>query len=258
MIYYYSGCGNSRMVAGMLADELSERTVFIPEADRNRDYVPELADGEALGFVFPVYCWAPPRLVLDFVSRLQLNARPSYIYAVMTYGDEAGLAEQVFRKALKRLGLELDACFGMVMPETYVNLKGMKLDTPELARTKITDARGLVPTVAARIRVHDRCSDVHVGGSAWLKTYAVRPFFYRFLVDDRHFHITDDCIGCGTCAEVCPLENIVISGGRPHWMGNCTTCNACYHNCPTGAIRFGKATEGKGQYKAIREFLKEK
>ncbi|MBR3633787.1 MAG: 4Fe-4S binding protein, partial [Bacteroidaceae bacterium] len=32
------------------------------------------------------------------------------------------------------------------------------------------------------------------------------------------------------------------------WHGNCTGCLACYHHCPTRAIRFGRRTEKKGQY----------
>ena len=73
MIFYYSGCGNSRYVAERLADSLQEPLHFIPETGPAR----ALGEGEALGFVFPVYAWAPPHLVLDFIRRMQLDRRPS-------------------------------------------------------------------------------------------------------------------------------------------------------------------------------------
>lgn len=255
MIYYYSGCGNSRLIAQKLSAELGERLVFIPEAARAGEYCPELEEGESLGFVWPVYCWAPPRLVSEFVSRLQLKRKPSYTYMVATYGDDAGLSEKIFRKSLRRLGLELDACQGLIMPETYVNFPGMGLDSREVADSKIRAALSRVPQIAASLRSHEHCSDIIVGKNAWLKSRVLKPLFYRFLVTDRYFSASDACTGCGLCARLCPLENIVMGSGRPHWTGSCTTCNACYHNCPSGAISFGRMTKGKGQYRAIRDYI---
>ena len=90
MIYYYSGCGNSRLIAQKISAELGERLVFIPEADRAGEYCPELGEGESLGFVWPVYCWAPPKLVSEFVSRLQLNRKPSYTIVMLCANSSVG------------------------------------------------------------------------------------------------------------------------------------------------------------------------
>ena len=61
MIFYFSGCGNSRFVAESIAKELDERLLFIPEEERNGNFDYELGDGERLGFVFPIYSWCPPQ-----------------------------------------------------------------------------------------------------------------------------------------------------------------------------------------------------
>lgn len=331
MIFYYSGCGNSRMAAQLLADSLGEKLVFIPDAARAGEYeytlgasasgvpdsvsdtgipdsapgipdsapglpdsapgLPESApgllassapdtSGEMLGFVWPVYCWAPPKLVLDFISKLRINGMPSHCWCVCTCGDTAGHTEAVFRKALRKVrsdsaphsscsatsagitrqktGLELDAIYSVIMPETYINLKGMMLDTPERAAEKVAAAKLRLSEIAGSLKAHRRESQMILGPRPWLNTYIVRPIFYAFLVKDSYFTVSDACIGCGKCAEGCPLKNISMvpavqpSGAagklRPHWNGNCTTCEACYHNCPVNAIQFGKATAGKGQY----------
>lgn len=250
MIFYFSGCGNSRAVARAVASALNEQLVFIMDAIKADAYDVNLAEGEALGFIWPTYCWAPPRIVLEFVAKLKVQApgKP-YVYFVTTYGDSCGRAENVFRKALKGIGLELDAAFGVCMPETYVNFDGMDLDTPEKTQLKYDNAKADIPAIVEDVRARRNVSRLVIGPVPFLTTYAVRPLFYRFLVTDRKWKVTDDCIHCGICAKVCPFENITFDG-TPHWNGNCTTCNACYHACPKHAIQFGKVTLKKGQYKS--------
>jgi flavodoxin len=53
MIFWYSGCGNSRFVAEELANGLNQDLVFIPDAARNgNEYI--VANEEVVGFVFPI------------------------------------------------------------------------------------------------------------------------------------------------------------------------------------------------------------
>ncbi len=47
----------------------------------------------------------------------------------------------------------------------------------------------------------------------------------------------DACIGCGACAEICPVDAVVMADERPvvdqDW---CIGCSVCAVSCPTGAI----------------------
>jgi ferredoxin len=248
MIFYFSGCGNSKHVAETIAAGLNDTLTFIPEAAREGRYDYTLAEGERLGFVFPIYSWAPPRLVLDFVKKLQLKAKPDYLYFACTCGDNCGLTEKVFRKAVEEKGWSLSACFSVQMPETYIGMAGFKLDTPENAKLKIDKADDLLKRNITRLINKEHFSEMVVGSLAWLKTYLVNPGFNRSATDDSKYHVTEACIHCGKCVEACPLKNISIEEGRPKWHGHCTMCMGCYHHCPVNAIQYGKATVGKGQY----------
>ncbi|MBR5028931.1 MAG: EFR1 family ferrodoxin [Bacteroidales bacterium] len=247
MIFYFSGCGNSRFVAESLARELDETLVFIPDAERAGEYQYTLSEGEAVGFVFPIYSWRPPHLVSDFVAKLKFANAPSYVWFAVTCGDNAGMTEKVFRNELKTIGLSLNAAFCFVMPNTYINMKIMKLDTKRVAERKVAKAKKQLPEVVKAIAERQCVSDVKKGLFPRFKTNVIGKNFYRW-VSDEPFFATDDCISCGKCAEVCPLNNITIENGRPRWNGNCTNCDACYHHCPKNAIQFGKASRGKGQY----------
>ena len=248
MIFYFSGCGNSKHVAETIATGLNDTLTFIPEAAREGRYDYTLAEGERLGFVFPIYSWAPPRLVLDFVKELKLKAKPDYLYFVCTCGDNCGLTEKVFRKAIEEKGWHLSACFSVQMPETYIGMPGFKLDTPENAKLKIDRANDLLKRNITRLINKEHFSEMVVGSLAWLKTYLVNPGFNRSATDDSKYHVTEACIHCGKCVDACPLKNITLEEGRPKWHGLCTMCMGCYHHCPVNAIQYGKATAGKGQY----------
>ncbi|MBR3491688.1 MAG: EFR1 family ferrodoxin [Bacteroidales bacterium] len=248
MIFYFSGCGNSKHVAETIAAGLNDTLTFIPEAAREGRYDYTLAEGERLGFVFPIYSWAPPRLVLDFVKKLQLKAKPDYLYFACTCGDNCGLTEKVFRKAVEEKDWSLSACFSVQMPETYIGMAGFKLDTPENAKLKIDRANDLLKRNITRLINKEHFSEIVVGSLAWLKTYLVNPGFNRSATDDSKYCVTEACIHCGKCVEMCPLNNITLEEGRPKWHGHCTMCMGCYHHCPVNAIQYGKATVGKGQY----------
>ena len=260
MIFYFSGCGNSRHVAETLAAGLNDTLIFIPEAARGNRYDYTLAEGESLGFVFPVYSWAPPKLVLDFVKRMTVKVGPStlrqaqgsgtlpYTYFACTCGDNCGHTEKVFRKVVEEKGWSLSACFSVQMPETYIGMAGFKLDTEEKAKQKIAEADAMLKRNIPRLVNKERFSEIVKGSFSWLKTYLVNPGFNQHATDDKKYLSTEDCIHCGKCVEVCPLKNVTLEDGRPKWNGNCTMCMACYHYCPTNAIQYGKATEGKGQY----------
>lgn len=248
MIFYFSGCGNSIHVAETLATQLNDTLVFIPQAAREEKYDYTLAEGERLGFVFPIYAWAPPQLVLDFIKKLQLAMKPEYLYFACTCGDECGHTEKIFRKAIMEKGWEVAACFSIKMPETYIGMPGFKLDTEENARKKIDEAEICMSRNIPRLLNQEHFSEIILGSAAWLKSYVINGSFNKFATNDQKYHSTEKCIGCGKCVNVCPLQNISLKEGRPKWHGHCTMCMACYHHCPVNAIQYGKGTEGKGQY----------
>lgn len=249
MLYYFSGTGNSKFVCEELAKLLGEETCPIA--------APRKTEDSSIGIVFPVYAWGMPHLVRRFVEkelgRLIPLSSNLYIYIVMTCGDDMGYTDRLFAKSLHSIGRSLSAAFSVQMPNTYISLPGFDIDSEELSNKKIEVAIKKLPHIASIIHSHYNVVNVTRGCIAWGKTYLLRPLFTKFLMNDNMFHVTNFCTGCGKCAKVCTVANIVFSsdetGCRPLWLHHCEGCLACYHACPQHAIEYGKFTKGKGQKK---------
>lgn len=50
------------------------------------------------------------------------------------------------------------------------------------------------------------------------------------------FKITEDCVGCGSCVDVCPTEAIIEDGEVYLITEDCADCGSCVDECPSEAI----------------------
>ena len=57
-----------------------------------------------------------------------------------------------------------------------------------------------------------------------------------YVADKKGFEITDQCVGCGKCAKVCPQK--AIEKGSPYRIiqEHCLHCGNCEEHCPKKAI----------------------
>jgi len=283
MIFYFSGTGNSRWAAIKLASATQERLIDIAEEMRTmkksgaRTTEPFiLKEGERLGFVFPIHGWRVPRLVREYLSRLQVflqsnteqesaiqtkdNSYRPFTYAVCTAGDSIGKAienlnETIARNtALGRLDIhQVDSSYSLIMPESYVGLPFMDVDSKEKEQRKKNKASSMLNAIIEEVYVKKKgISRLVKGPVPWFFTKVVGGFFEHVLITDKHFHVTKTkCVKCGICANICPVKD--IDGGKgemPKWLHHkdCLTCFSCYHHCPHHAIEFGNQTQKKGQY----------
>lgn len=249
MIFYFSGTGNSYAAARFLSERLGEGLVDIAQAMQEDTKVYHLREGERLGFVFPVYAWAPPKAVLEFLGRLKLaGAENPYTFGVCTCGGSAGETFSVLREHMEKNGLKLDSAFSVIMPDNYIVM--FQVDSLERQEEILAQAEETMERIAGAILEGKRkFMRVKKGGGAALLTQVVNPFFTLFATRTKPFYATADCIGCGLCAQVCTSHCIRILDGMPRWeREHCNMCMACINRCPQKAIQYGSQTKDKGRY----------
>lgn len=246
MIFYFSGTGNSKWVAEKLSNALSETLHFIPDV-ATTDF--SLTDNEKIGFVFPVYSWGIPPIVMQFVEKLHLASyKKQYLFFVCTCGDEVGLVPIQFEKAVSRKGWVCSSGFSVIMPNNYVLLPGFNVDSDEVVHTKIKEASTRISTIANQIERSFTGFDCTVGTFPFLKSRLIYPLFVKWGIFPSKFHVTTACNGCKRCERICPIQNIRIEQNKPKWGKECTSCLACFHICPQYAVQYGKSTAQKGHY----------
>lgn len=254
MILCFSGTGNSRYVARELAQILNEQVIELQGeiliSPSSFDY--DMSKEKRFIWVFPIYSWGVPPVVVDFIKSAPLNI-PTHNchFMVCTCGDDIGNAHKHWRKLIGNRGWYAQCAYSVTMPNTYTLMKGFDVDSKELEQKKLSDAPTRIAEIASKIATSSNSDDVVRGSWAWVKTAIIYPYFKRYCMSPRPFHATDKCAGCGKCAKTCPLNNISMNDSRPQWSKNCAQCLRCYHICPHHAVAYGNATKGKGQYQEL-------
>ena len=248
MIFYFTGTGNTRWAAQLLAEATDDELHYIPDELDNTKLHYELKDGERLGFCFPTHGWQPPHIVREFIRRSTFIVQHStYIYALTTCGDNMGYAMRIFEKELRQKGLHTDARFAIVMPESNVCFSFLHLDTDEKARQKVDAARQRMIHICKIITERQRDIEELVKGAIpFTYTYVIGDYYNKHLITDKKFWVDEEiCIQCGLCQKLCPVDD--IKGTPPVWQhnGRCTNCLACYHHCPSHAIHWGNMKRGQ-------------
>lgn len=251
MIFYFSGTGNSLWIANEVAKYQDEQLISIGDEIRieQNQFEYSLKENEKVGFVFPVYSWAPPTVVLNFIRRITLhNYNRNYSFFICSCGDDIGLTQKIFTKAIINKGWKVDAGFSVIMPNNYVTFPGFDTDSKKVEIRKLKESVAEVEHINKIIS--NSIQDVFeckVGSFSFIKSRIINPLFNKYAITSKPFFATDDCIACKLCEKVCPMGNIIVNG-KPSWGENCTTCLGCYHICPKKAIQYGNRTRRKHQY----------
>lgn len=249
MIFYFSGTGNSLYTAKSIAKYNNEELISIAALMNNEeaDFEFTLKDDEIVGFVYPIYAWGPPRMVMKFIEKLKLvNYNSNYIFTVVTCGGNIGNTIKLLDERLKKKNLSLKSGFSIMMPSNYMIMGNV--EPKDAAEKKLLAVDERLTTINRILA--DRKEDVfeiEKGPKPWLRTSVINPLF-NMGINSQKFYANDKCTGCGICESVCTCQTIKVNG-KPVWGKKCNQCLACINLCPVQAIQYGKNTESKGRYK---------
>lgn len=245
ILYWFSGTGNSLLVAKALAGRLGEETQVLPMTAAMA--AQDMPTAERVGLVFPIYAFGPPLVVLEFLRKLPTQPN-TYLFAVNTCGGMPGRPFAILSRACAEKGLTLAAGWTVKMPGNAIS---MREAPPAATQQKLFEALpACVDRIAQAVNARQRgpFQDTRAPLS-WLLGPVWRLGSAHFGESDKKYFATDACTHCGLCRAICPVSNIELEQGRPVWLHHCTACQACIQYCPVEAIQAGKKTIGRKRYR---------
>lgn len=254
-MYYFTGTGNSYVVAKDIADRIDCNLIPIKDTE-NVDSI--ILDTEITGIVFPAYYMRLPRIVERFLKKLN-NIENKYIFAVVTVGGIVGKALDRFQEVLQMRGGKLSGAFVVRMPANYID----SADSLPVYLQK----RMFRNWEKKIIKVVDYIKNSKKGKIE--KFNPIGTFLFAGLIEskynagnlrpdiDKNFWVDEKCTLCEICKKICPVKNIVIENKSILWKGNCEKCLACIQWCPEKAIQFGNMTIKRKRYHHPDVTLKE-
>ena len=251
MILYFSGTGNTRLIAEKLAERLGDESLNLLSRIKEQDYS-EIRSDRPFIICSPVYVSELPVFFADYLRKVSLTGCRK-VYGVLTNGGYSGIAGGQLGTIIKRKGMEFMGYAEFRLPSNHISNKSHREASDEEKADRVRAALAGVNTAAAVIESGRTFKNRHLFLLEYLITVPVAPVLCYVNQGTSGFWVRDNCISCGKCARLCPLNVIEMQYDRPVWKERkCAHCMSCIQNCPTEAIEYKKTTEGRKRYSISR------
>ena len=261
MILYFSATGNTRFIAEELANRLDDSTVNLLKRIREKDYSP-ITSEKPFVICVPVYVCETPPFVCELIRKTPFEGNKN-IYFVFTSGGYSGICSTMAKRLARKKDLNYMGSADFKMPRNYIANNTYPELTEDEIRRRIDVSYKLIPEISDLIRNGQKLvkRSKHVWLFEILITVPFTPVWTRIKQGVRKFSVSDKCIGCRKCANLCPVRVISPDAdGKPVWDAKmCAHCMSCIQNCPVEAIDYGDITPSKKRYTFGRyDFRKQK
>lgn len=237
IVLYFTGTGNCLYVARQLADETTE-LYSIPQLMKEQRFEFE---ADEIGLVYPIYGHMPPYMVRQFLKKAKLNA--DYKFAVLTYGARKCNSPEILDGITRKAGWSFNYIASLIMVDNWLPNFDMN-EQKKIDKHIPENLERIQNDIAEHRQWHEPVTEEerqqHAGFMAFSGLDPEVGFLKR---SEMSFAILSDrCVGCGICADVCPRGNYRLSSEGMTTSGDCEFCFSCIHNCPQKAIQFNSAS----------------
>ncbi len=231
-IFYFTSTGNSLNVAKNFDAEL----ISIPQAIKEGNF--NYSDNK-IGFIFPTYNFSVPRIVVEFIEKLQITSPYIFVIAVHA-GTSMGVLNHFISLAEKR-DIKVDYATTITTHSNYLPLSDM---TKVISKTNTNTINKNIKEIVTDIN-----SNIHKIDTKNFLISGISSLTYKMVSklpnkNHENFSIDNNCTLCSVCAKSCPIKNITVDE-TVNYDNKCMFCLACTHACPQNSIRVKKEKSTK-------------
>lgn len=258
-VFWFSQTGHTATIGKLIASVLRTEGLEVTEGDYRRFEISLIPSCDFIIVGSPVFYYRVPVNFRQWLSRIpRIDGIPAASF--VTYGGSGNNQHNTAFELLECLASQgaLPLCIDMF---SHMSAFAPTWSTGREARIlRYRDLPNEATFEAARafarraLSIVRRREDVRIDTriTFWqLLKHMDLPWWTK-LFASKHAINRDNCIQCGKCEEVCPVEAVSYQGYRVE-RGKCVFCLGCVNNCPTGAMEM---TYAGSEVYGYREFLR--
>ena len=238
IIYCYSGSGHCLAMAKRIASVLGDTDIVMM---RSFPVKTDATEAKRVGFVFSCMAGGLPGDVEKYVRAIQI-APDAYRFAVEQYAGYLGCGLHKIDEIVNLdywNGVSNHSTAIWLMPHNLCLAPQSPVKSAERIDRIAMEIGGVVRAMKKSPKKPPKQAVFALMSEGLGKTHEKRV---------KTFTVSDACIGCETCVNLCPRSNIAMQNGKPVFGTNCMGCLSCVQYCPKAAINIGRITEKRERF----------
>lgn len=244
MILYFTGTGNSKYVAEAIANFMGDEVISLNTIIKENKKA-QFNSSKPYLIVAPIYAWRFPHIIEDLLKNADFSGSNDF-YFIGTMGSQSGNCDKYLKKICDEKSMNYMGFCGVRMPSNYVISDIMA--EKEQIKAILNSADKEIADIAKHIGNNEKISKNDKTAFSFIMSGLVNSMFSKYMVSSQDYVVSEKCVTCGKCEQLCPVNNIVITNGKPQFGDKCINCYACIHHCPQAAIDIKGKTETHGRY----------
>ncbi len=232
-ICYFSGTGNTQIVAHLFGKELENNGVNV-EICKIEDILKgknlDITKYDIIGMGYPVHALNAPKIFFEFIRKLPSEDKKVFLFK--TSGDPFmhGGPTTLVKDRLNQKGYNVFYEGLLVMPSNVL-IRYNDNFVKQLYDAAVEKVKKMVQEILEGKKNLQEDGILQVfaylfSGLEWLGA----PFFGKDL------KVLPQCNSCNECVRNCPTNNILSRDGTIQFGWTCIMCMRCIYNCPVKAI----------------------